>query len=43
MMKNRNQMKVVYSKNKGWFWFVLIVIFQVTFIFVNYIVMNTSL
>ena len=43
MMKNENHMKAVYSKDKGWLWFGLTLIFQVTFIVVNYIEMNISL
>ncbi|ENW95678.1 KGW motif small protein [Acinetobacter sp. NIPH 298] len=43
MMKNENHIRIIYSKDKGWFLFGLTIVIQILFIFVSYLVMNISL
>ncbi|KUM11959.1 hypothetical protein AV645_09910 [Acinetobacter calcoaceticus] len=39
MMKNKNHMKMIYAKDKGWRWFGLALALQILFIGVNYLAM----
>jgi len=39
MMKNKNQIRMVYAKDKGWRWFGLALAIQILFIGANYLVM----
>ncbi|EXB28211.1 putative membrane protein [Acinetobacter baumannii 1437282] len=43
MMKNENYLRTSYPKDKGWFWFGLIVFIQLLFIIVSYLMINLPL
>ncbi|WP_265092289.1 KGW motif small protein [Acinetobacter calcoaceticus] len=39
MMKNKNDIRTMYTKDKGWRWFGLALAIQILFIGANYLVM----
>ncbi|MFM6906152.1 MAG: KGW motif small protein [Acinetobacter sp.] len=40
MMKNENQIRMIDTKDKGWFWFSLTLVIQMLLIVISYLVIN---